>query len=171
MKTVRFIAHILYGAALILAVGYGLTALYSAVVIAFKTPQFTVIDGGRRFAILYPFSDAPFLLGLNAFGQISTMILLIALYAVFFLLLSEVFQIFRADKWFTKRGITRLRAFYLGNFIAPSLAYLFCVLCWEVESPAELLVGLHALLGVFTFFIAAIFEQGVHLQHEQDLII
>lgn len=171
MKTVRFVANILYGAALILAVGYGTTALYSFVVIIAKTPQFMLIENGRRFVIMYPFSSVGFLTGQNALAQIASMVSLLGCYGLFFYVLSEVFDIFRKERWFTEQGITRLQVFYRGNFTIPVAMYFLHIVFWEVETPAGMLVALHALLGVFTFFIAAIFEQGLHLQHEQDLII
>ncbi len=171
MKTVRIVSKILHVVALVLSVLYLATSLYSCVVLTLKTPQFSIIDGGRRFKIVYPFTDTAFLLGENTVAQMTTMVLLIGLYGVFFYLISNVFRIFSGQKWFTEQGINRLRWFYLSNFTVPITVYALFKTFWAVESPAELLVALHGLLGVFTFFIAAIFEQGLHLQNEQDLII
>lgn len=171
LKTVRILSKILYAASLFLAVGYCSTALYSVVLFVFKTPQFRIIEDGRRFQMLFPFSDVVFMRGENTFGQMATMVVLIGLYGLFFAFLSNIFDIFRREKWFTKQALMSLRVFSIGNIIAPIAAYLFVVAVWETESPAEMLVALHALLGVFTLFLAAIFQQGLHLQNEQDLII
>ena len=40
----------------------------------------------------------------------------------------------------------------------------------EASFDAWNIVGLHLLLGIFIFFMAAIFNQGLKLQDEQDLI-
>jgi hypothetical protein len=171
MKTVRILSHLLYACSIVLALGYGATALYSMAVLMLKTPQFVLLSEGQRFAILFPFSSSNFLRGENIPQQMISMVSLIGLYGMFFYLVSRVFAIFREHKWFTKQGIMRLRYFMYANLTLPSIVYVAHRIFWEVESPAGMLVALHALLGVFAFFIAAIFEQGLHLQNEQDLII
>ena len=47
------------------------------------------------------------------------------------------------------------------------LAVIFSI----IDEGVFVLVLLHAILGIFAYFIAAIFQQGVQLQTEQDLII
>ncbi|WP_409991351.1 hypothetical protein [Chryseobacterium sp. Leaf405] len=41
----------------------------------------------------------------------------------------------------------------------------------EVESFIWGLVFIHFMLGIFCYFLANIFKQGLHLQNEQDLFI
>ncbi len=171
MKTVRIISNVLHACSLFLAVGYCATALYAMIVLTLKTPQFQLLNEGRRFAILFPFSTKNFLLGENIGAQMVSMVSLIGLYGLFFYMVSTVVAIFREQKWFTKQGMMRLRYFTYANLTIPAIVYATHRIFWEVESPAEILVALHALLGVFALFIAAIFEQGLHLQNEQDLII
>lgn len=170
MKSVRLVSKFLFLITRIAATGYFLSFLLSA--IAFATNwNLNLIDEQRRFEIYYPFTKSPYLLGEFNQGYILMFLLLLGLYAIFFYLAGNVFKVFTYQKLFTTNGILQLKRFYLGNFIFPSLAILFISFFYHLDSPVEIFVMLHALLGVFTYFLAAIFKQGVNLQNEQDLII
>ncbi|MCY1227005.1 hypothetical protein D9M72_392600 [compost metagenome] len=99
------------------------------------------------------------------------MIAFIALYGIFFWLLGNIFKTFRGKKLFTQQGVRRLSIFYLLNFIVP-LPFLIGHIAYSYE--VEILVSLsvlHFVLGVFAYFMAVIFKQGLNLQTEQDLYI
>ncbi|WP_257666978.1 DUF2975 domain-containing protein [Parapedobacter tibetensis] len=171
MRTVRIVSRISCYLTSVLAIGYFASFTHLLVAISFKTAALHVVNDGARFEVFYPFTTKPFLLGYYNSGYITMMLLIIGLYAVFFYLLSNVFSIFSQKKLFTQKGITHLKRFYISNLTVPTLAVILLSFTSTVESPAEGMVALHALLGIFTYFLAAIFRQGVNLQNEQDLII
>lgn len=171
VRTVRMVSRLLYGCTMMLAGGYMLTSLYVFAVVVLQTPELRVIDDGRRFAVMFPWTQVVFLRGEYSMGQIGSMVLLLGCYGVFFYLLSAIFHTFRQQRWFTEQGLQSLRWFYWANLLAPSVVYVAHRLWWQVEEPAEILVVIHAVVGVLAFFLAAIVQQGLHLQNEQDLII
>ena len=93
------------------------------------------------------------------------------LVGLFFGLLSNVFKLFFQPKLFTQNGVTHLKRFYVANMILPTIALVLASVYTEVEELAIFFVVIHFFLGIFAFFLAAIFQQGVNLQNEQDLII
>ncbi|MCD8739304.1 DUF2975 domain-containing protein [Mucilaginibacter roseus] len=170
MKTVRLIAKVLSAISKILATGYFLSFLLS--IIAFTTGwNLNVIEHNTRFEICYPFTQTPFLLGEYSAGYMLMFLLLLGLYSLFFLLVGRVFGVFTQARLFTAHGIRQLKMFYLGNLVLPVVAIVVVSLFYNVDSPAEILVVLHMLLGVFTYFMAAIFREGYNLQCENDLIL
>ncbi|MCC8407834.1 DUF2975 domain-containing protein [Mucilaginibacter sp. UR6-1] len=170
MKTVRLIAKILSAISKILAAGYFLSFLLS--VIALSTGWcLNLIEHNNRFEICYPFTRTPYLLGEYNEGYIIMFLLLLGLYALFFFLVGKVFSVFTKPRLFTAYGIRQLKMFYLGNLVLPALSVIIISVFYNIESPAEILVVLHMLLGVFTYFMAAIFKEGYHLQTENDLIL
>lgn len=172
MKPVRFVARVLYYVSLVLCFFYTVAGLYVLYATTTKSPtSFKLIDDGKRFVVSAPFGDRPYFIGDNYTGYMVQMISLLLLYGLFFWLLSQVFKTFTQKKLFTQAGINHLQRFYLANLIIPGVAY---ILLWLVKEEAEdvfMLVMLHAIIGVFAYFIAAIFKQGVLLQNEQDLYI
>jgi RsiW-degrading membrane proteinase PrsW (M82 family) len=72
---------------------------------------------------------------------------------------------------FTSYGVKHLRLFYQANCIIPGLVVLLSSFFERVETESIVMVVLHFTLGVFAWFFAAIFKQGVQLQNEQDLYI
>ncbi len=171
MTTVRFVSKILFYLARFLAIVYFGMAVHAS--IALLTGWSLLFkDNGKYFQICYPFTQKPFLLGDNNLPYILFDFLgPLSLYGLFFLLLSHVFKVFFQPKLFTAYSIKHLKRFYLANFTLPSLAVLLAAIFSELDEGAVVLVFLHAILGVFAYFIAAIFQQGVQLQTEQDLII
>jgi len=171
MKSVRIFSKVLFYLARTLAFIYLAIFVYASISSFAHTASFQVVEHNTRFEIYYPFTDTPFLLGYNTMGYINTMLMVFGLYALFFYLLSNVFLTFSQAKLFTKKGLQHLKHFYLSNFFLPIMALLIASIISEVEGAAEALVALHLLLGIFAYFIAAIFQQGLKLQHEQDLFI
>ncbi len=171
MQQVRFISSFLYWLSRILAIPYLLTAAYIVLAAIAGGKLLQPIDNGRRFRINFPFTEQPFLLGDSpSFWYLFEMIAFIGLYGIFFWLLGNVFRLFRQEKLFTEKGVKTLRIFYLLNLLVP-LPFLIAhiVLRYEVETLVILTV-LHAVVGVFAYFMAVIFSRGLQLQTEQDLI-
>ena len=83
-----------------------------------------------------------------------------------------MFSVFKQPKLFTKYGVNRLKWFYLANIFVPILTILLATI-FAKEKEEGLAWGaiIHFFLGVFAFFFAALFKQGLHLQNEQDLYI
>lgn len=170
MATVRFISRILFVLTRLAALGYGLSFALSA--LAFATGwSLHVNDQQSRFVIYYPFTTKPYLLGEYNSGYLCMFLLLLGMYTLFFYLVSRVFTVFTQTRLFTTYGIRQLQWFYRGNLLLPSLVTVLISLVYPLSSPVEVLISLHFLLGVFTYFLAVIFEQGLTLQNEQDLII
>ncbi|MCJ0741268.1 hypothetical protein [Pedobacter montanisoli] len=133
--------------------------------------RLNIIDE-KKFAILWPFSSKPFLLGdYNLPYILFDFILILGFYGLFFLLTANVFKLFFQPKLFTLKGIRQLKWFYLLNLILPGTCMVLAHLFSYIEEGIEMLVVIHFILGIFAYFLAAIFSQGVKLQNEQDLFI
>jgi hypothetical protein len=172
MKNVKIVSTVLFYITRILAVMYLCIALYSLIVLLTEWSYITK-KGGNNFAICFPFTDTPFLVGENNWGyKLFNFLLPIGAYGFFFLVLSNIFSVFRGAKLFTQYGVDQLHYFFLGNIIIPfSLILLASIFAGKIEEGLEWLAVVHFFLGVFAFFMAAIFRQGLLLQKEQDLFI
>lgn len=171
MKAVKTISSILYYVVKIIAFGYLIAAFFTLINCVFEAPFFEKLEN-NRFAINYPFTTKHFLLG-SEFNTVyvAEMVLGIALYGVFFYVLSGVFNAFRQEKLFTYSGIKNLKRFYIFNLLDyPILAIVWSVISVE-DFPFFAMVMAHLIMGLFILFMNAIFEQGVKLQNEQDLFI
>ena len=170
MKTVRLISGILRYASRITAWGYLLTFLYASASLATGW-CLHLTEQQQRFVICYPFTVQPFLLGEYQSGYILMFLLLLGLYALFFFLVGNVFRVFTKIRLFTPFGVNQLRRFYVANLVLPLCAAMVVFPFYTLDSTVPILITLHAILGIFTYFMAAIFRQGLALQDEQDLII
>ena len=56
-------------------------------------------------------------------------------------------------------------------FIPPILALMAKIVMGRIEEGLDIVAVIHFILGVFAYFLAAIFKQGLQLQKEQDLFI
>jgi hypothetical protein len=92
-------------------------------------------------------------------------------YGVFAWLISDVFKVYLQPVLFTAKAVRKLKVFYLFNFFAPVLFLIGAVLFAEEIKDIVIISILHFIIGIFVFFMAAIFQQGVSLQTEQDLTI
>jgi hypothetical protein len=169
MKAVRVIASFLYHLTSLLSILYLLTGLYSLVVIMVPGMPIRVTDG--VFEIYYPFTKSPFLLGDYTRSFFTTMWLTTFGYGIFLWLLSRVFKTFKQQKLFTSIGVKRLSAFYIVNLVAPITILILLAIAGQGINEMIIITGLHAILGIFAFFMAAIFKQGLLLQEEQDLTL
>lgn len=171
MNSVKIVAKILFYLTNVLAFGYFIICAYS--MLALLTGwSLKIFKEGTRFAICYPFTDTNFLIGdYNISYIIIDFLMMLFLVGLFFWLLSNVFKLFFQPKLFTQNGVTHLKRFYIANMVLPTIALVLASIYTEVEQLAIFFVVIHFFLGIFAFFLAAIFQQGVNLQNEQDLII
>ncbi|PSK91135.1 DUF2975 domain-containing protein [Taibaiella chishuiensis] len=171
MNRVKTISRILYYLSALLALIYSGMALYS--VVCLLTGWNLIPYGeGKYLHILYPFTSKPFLnIDNNLPYMLFSFLLPLTLYGLFFWITCGVFRVFHQPRLFTAKNVTRLRQFYGFNLIAPVSAVLLAAIFVPVESPIWALVVVHLLLGVFAYFFAVIFRQGLQLQNEQDLFI
>lgn len=171
MKLVRFISAILFYLARILAIGYLVTALHLFISVVFKLSTFKILEN-NRFAIYYPFTEKKFLLGSEyTFSYVTEMVSILAFYGLFFWMLGSVFQTFRKKPLFTKQGIRNLKGFVVINLVISPLLFGFLSLFSNEDMPFFPMIIAHGIIGVFAYFLTAIFKEGVGLQNEQDLYI
>ena len=171
MKTTHIVSKILFYFTRFLSVVYFTLALYS--VFTLLTGLFlTFEDNGRFFQVCYPFTTHPLMLGdYNLPYIIFDFLLPLSLYGLFFLLSSNVFKVFFQPKLFTPKGILHLRRFYLSNLLLPGIVIFMAFFFVPLDNEVAIFIVLHGMLGVFAYFLAAIFKQGLNLQNEQDLFI
>ena len=174
MKPVRTIAVVLFFVTRTLAILYLLTGVYITIVLVLPNSSsglFRVQENGS-FEILLPFTNAPFLLGDNTPAFLTMMVSIVFFYGVFLWLLSGVFNTFRKQKLFTEPGVKSLSRFYLLNLIVPGVAVILVFMFYnEMLGDILMLTFLHVIMGIFAWFMAAIFRQGLLLQEEQDLTL
>jgi len=171
MKSVKRIATFLDKIVKIVAIGYLITAIYTLINCLFKGPFFETLEK-NRFAINFPFTQVHFLQGSEySFEYVAEMVIGIGLYGLFFWVLSNVFKTFKQERLFTQNGLSYLKQFYLFNLIMyPIFAIIWAFISQE-DFPFFAMILAHAIMGIFIYFMAAIFKQGVNLQDEQDLYI
>lgn len=174
MKSVRIVANILYYLTRVAAVLYLATAVYSLLVVVLAASGASApinIENGT-FQIYYPFTKTPFLLGDYNNQYLTMMLVVISFYGVFLWLLSNVFNTFRQPKLFTSRSVLRLSRFYITNLTVPIICLIAALLFYhEAVNDVLIITLLHIIIGIFAFFMAAIFRQGLVLQEEQDLTL
>lgn len=171
MKTTYIVAKILFYVTRFLAIVYFTLGLYSVLTLITGW-SLTFKDGGKYFQVCYPFTNHPLMLGdYNLPYIIFDFLSPLSLYGLFFLLISNVFKIFFQPKLFTQNGINHLRRFYLTNLILPSVVIFLASFFVSLDNEVSIFIVLHFMLGVFAYFLAAIFKQGLNLQNEQDLFI
>ena len=171
MKNVKIISTVLFYITRFAAILYLATTFYSLV--SLLTEWSLIVKEDGNFAVCFPFTETPFLVGENNWAyKIFNFLIPIGFYGIFFLLLSNVFTAFKQPKLFTQYGVNQLKWFYLANIFMPSLTILLAsIFAGEIEEGLEWVAIIHFFLGVFAYFLAAIFKQGLQLQNEQDLFI
>jgi tryptophan-rich sensory protein len=98
-----------------------------------------------------------------------TYLFTVAFYGLFLWLLSGVFHAFKQKKLFTEKGAVQLSRFYITNLLMPFLFLVLFLFFRNDMSDIIRIMFLHLVIGVFAYFMAAIFKQGLLLQEEQDL--
>ncbi len=169
MQKSIIISKVLYYISRILGGLYLITGVYG--VFSWVTNTHLLIND-KQTIITYPFTETSFLiLDSNTTYLIFSFLIPILGYGLFFWLLSNVFKVFYQDKLFTAENIVHLRRFYLINIFLPTVLTIFTSFFMPIEHEMFLIIILHLVLGVFVFFMSEIFNQGLHLQNEQDLYI
>lgn len=171
MNHSKNISKILYYLCIVLSAGYLFTFVYS-VFCLLTGFAVTPYKENLYLHINYPFTEQPFLNIENNYPYIILSFLLVLLtYGIFFWLSAKVFKIFFQSKLFTEENIVHLKRFYSYNIFFPLPIVITASFFVEVESIICGLVFIHFMLGIFCYFLANIFKQGLHLQNEQDLFI
>ncbi len=171
MKVTQSLATLLFYLTRVLAFCYGVIAIYlaSTLIIYNISSKGPIEVHEGAFTVFYPFTKKPVFLGdYNAY-YISTTMLTLGIYILFIWLLSNVFNAFRGSRLFTRQNVSRLWRFTILNVLGPLFALMLLILIGRMYPNAIVIALLHILLGVFSFFMAAIFKQGLQLQEEQDL--
>ncbi len=171
MQRAKLISKILFYFTRGFAIIYFGIALYSAVCLL---TGWSVADyeEGKYFHIFYPLTTRTLMNVDNNTPYILFEFLIpLILYGLFFLLASNVFRVFHRPRLFTRYGIKQLQNFYLANWILPVSAIILAWIFASVEDFAFALAVIHFILGIFVYFLSAIFKQGMNLQNEQDLFI
>lgn len=169
MKRTKIISKFLFYLTRGLAFIYLLTAFYGSFSWFTKT---NIKTEQNQTIIHYPFTEKPFLiLESNITYVVFAFLIPVLGYVLFFWLLSNVFKVFYQQKLFTRENIIHLKWFYLANIFLPVVLIIFSSFFIAVEKEIFLIAILHLFLGVFVFFMSAIFNQGLTIQDEQDLYI
>jgi len=175
VKTVRILSGILYHIVRLLALVFGATAFYAIAILLlslvtdYDSLPCTILDG--KFVIYAPFSRTPFLLGDYTATYLVPMISATVFYMIFFWLLGNVFDAFRKEKLFVVKGVRQLSSFYKTNLLIPMLILVLALIYQSGINDFLMITFLHGVIGIFAFFMAAIFREGVLLQEEQDLTL
>jgi hypothetical protein len=175
MERIRGLARLLFYLSRLMSFFCLAIAAYALVIITLSTQTnmkglpVALSNGG--FTIFLPFSRIPFLVGDNSVSYIFTSLSIVTLYGIFLWLLGSVFSVFMQKKIFIPKSVKRLKHFYLFNFFVPVI-YIICLILFAQEIRDALVIAfLHLMIGVFIYFMAIIFQQGLVLQEEQDLTI
>lgn len=169
MLKTKLISKILYIACLIMGLVYLVTTVYA---LGCKLLGVNMHLEGKKEIIEYPFTHAPFLiLEANWYYWVFSFLIPILFYTLFFFFLANVFKVFFRQRIFTASNIIHLKRFYYHNLFLPIVLVGLTAIFVEIETPVFMIVALHLFLGVFVFILSEIFNQGLHLQHEQDLYI
>lgn len=170
MKRTKIVAKALYMVCRGFAIGYSIATLYAACCII--TGIWTGLAEENHLHIFYPFTTKVFLIAENNTSYILFSFLLpLVLYSIFFWLVSNLFRVFLKPTLFTPQNVVHLKRFYMFNLIVPALATAIGSFFVPIENFIFALVMVHFFLGIFTYFLAAIFNQGIGLQNEQNLFI
>ncbi|ANE49618.1 DUF2975 domain-containing protein [Flavisolibacter tropicus] len=176
MRSVRLLAGILYYLSRIFSVMVLSITVYATATIllyemnsSFSLP-FRVLEDGS-FKLFLPFTQTTFLLGDYTSSYLVSYLMMLAFYGLFLWLLADVFHAFKQPRLFTPKGVVRLTRFYLTNIIVPFVFIFLLIVFGNELLDIVRITLLHFVIGVFAYFIAAIFKQGLVLQEEQDLTL
>jgi hypothetical protein len=174
MKTVRPIARVLFFLTRILAIVISIVAVYALGTILLyennRSARLPIeVYSNGSFTIFYPFTKNPFLLGDYSTSYLVSNLATITFYGLFLWMLSGVFHAFKQTRIFTRKGVMQLSRFYMINLIVPFVFLALLAIFGDEMIDIVRIILLHLVIGVFAFFMAAIFKQGLLLQEEQDL--
>src|SRR5688572_19329491 len=152
MKSVRFVAALLYYPARILAWFILLTAAYIIIIMGLHAIDATISLPLRiendRFEIMFPFTNNVFLLGDYTTTYFISNIINIFFYGLFMWLLSNVFKVFKQTKLFTRNGAIQLSRFYISNLVFPAIFILLVLIAKENIAAVTQVILLHLVIGL-----------------------
>ena len=174
MHTARSIAHLLYFLSRIAAWLFTAVLTYTLIILVLSLTGWSnslpiEIANQETFTIFYPFTTTPFLRGDYTTDFIVSNLSLLAFYTIFLWFLGDVFHAFKQPKLFTPTGVSQLSRFYITNLALPLIFLALVGLFGQALSDMLRISFLHIVIGIFAYFMASIFRQGVLLQEEQDL--
>ena len=171
MKTVKIISKVLFYLSRGFAFMYAFSVFYAVFCLTTKW-ALEISEEKGTFNILFPFTKQPIFLGdYNLIYILFDFMMILVLYTVFFVFLSEVFKIFTRERLFTAYAVKKMKWFYLYNLIVPPAVIIITLILSDPDPDGILFLVLHFIIGVFAYFFSEIFKQGVNLQRDQDLII
>lgn len=166
-------SSIFYWLCTILTISIVLLLIFIAVSLIFKNYS---IGSNNEISIGIPLTETFIKGDLNQF-TITFFILSIAIfllyYGLFFYLLRSIFKVFSREKViFTNKTISYIKNFgWLNTFLPPLGIIIAYFITSKIDFEIIMQGGLLMALGIFSFFIAAIFNEGIALQEENDLTI
>ncbi|WP_271765614.1 DUF2975 domain-containing protein [Aquimarina algiphila] len=164
----KSLSELLFYCTWFIAFGYCLFLLFIA--FSFITDTFLSIND-NRFAIEIPFTGS-FVKGQYESEVILSIIVFFVFYILFFYTLSLIFKTFKAEILFTKIAIKHLKYFAILNLFSPFVYVIILFIVGYSIGLSDLsTVFLHIMLGIFAWFIIAIFKEGFQLQEENELTI
>ena len=177
MKNVRVIAGLLFFITRLLGVLILLTTIYACTVIVLfranpsSSLPVRILDNGATFQVFFPFTHLPFILGDYTTSFLVTNFLTLSFYGLFLWLLSDVLRAFQQVKMFTRKATVQLTRFYIINLVVPFMFLGLLLVFGKEMADLVRIILLHLVIGIFAYFMAAIFKQGLLLQEEQDLTL
>lgn len=164
----KSVSAILFYSARLITIGYTIFILF--VIISLITHNFVITDN-NDMEMQIPFSTAVIKGDFTSMTLIAMLGFLI-FYGVFFFMLSLIFKTFSAEKLFTEKAIKHLKWFTILNLVLPFVYPISAIILKNRISMDDLAPGLlHIGLGIFAWFIVAIFRLGFTIQEENELTI
>jgi len=164
----KSVSSILFYGTRLITIGYAAFILF--VIISLITHNFVITDT-NNMEMHIPFSNAVIKGNFTPVTLIAMLGYLI-FYGIFFFVLSLIFKTFSAEKLFTEKAIKHLKWFTILNLILPFVYPISAIILKNSVSIDDLIPGLlHIGLGVFAWFIVAIFRLGFTIQEENELTI
>ncbi len=171
MNRTKIIGSVLFYITSFLGSLYLIMTVYSLICLLTSWNTVSYSDG-MYLHINYPFTKTPLMsVDNNLSYKVFSFLLPLSCYALFFLLSAQIFKLFTRRKLFTKSHLLILKRYYWLNILLPIICTAIATIFVTIEGGIAILIAVHFILGIFVFFLAEIFRQGLHLQDEQDLYI
>ncbi|MDY8135072.1 DUF2975 domain-containing protein [Aquimarina sp. 2201CG5-10] len=164
----KSLSTILFYSTRLITIGYGIFLIL--IIISLISNNF-IITETNDIQIKIPFTNSV-IKGDYSLKTLIGILCFLIFYASFFYTLSLIFKTFGAEKLFTEEAIKYLKRFTILNLILPVAYILIGAIINSSITPDDVVPGLlHIGLGIFSWFIAAIFTLGFTIQEENELTI
>lgn len=169
----KSISSILYWVSSICAIGLALLLLFITLSLIFKN---YAISGTNEFSMEIPLTNSYIqsdYTQITLTFLITSMIIFFIYYGIFFYLLRLIFKAFSKERViFTKTTLGYIKKFALLNIFLPPLGIIAAYFIKNGIDFETIMQGaLLVLLGIFSLFVVAVFNEGILLQEETDLTI